>query len=213
MSPTLISPEQLSTDPTRQALGSQYKLGVDALAGAAGGSGAAMRSGLSGMSLAGARGAGEAYNDIYAKNAMLRGDATKYNATATDRANMINLDQATKSLMMARENEQFNRQDEAAFQQQRRAGLLAAATGIGQVGKENKQEEMLKNIYKYDSQGNRINYGDEARAAAAKARKIARDKALTANPRDKFNRGKVGKISNSTLFNPKKTTTNTYNWE
>lgn len=213
ISPTLISPEQLSTDPTRQALGSQYKLGVDALAGAAGGSGAAMRSGLSGMSLAGARGAGEAYNDIYAKNAMLRGDATKYNATATDRANMINLDQATKSLMMARENEQFNRQDEAEFQQQRRAGLLAAATGIGQVGKENKQIEMLKKIYKYDSQGNRINYGDEDKAAAAKARKIAMDKRTAARPRDWLNRVKVGKMPNSTLFNPKTSKSGIYNWE
>lgn len=160
ISPTLISPEQLSTAPVQEAVGSQYRSSVDALSGATGGSGASVRSGLSSLSLAGSRGAGEAYNDIYSKNAMLRGDVTKYNAQETSQTNRVNLDQANREAQINRESQIANQQDRSARDMYRLAGLNAAATGIGQVGKENKQAEMIRNIYGYDAQGNKISLED-----------------------------------------------------
>jgi hypothetical protein len=208
ISPTLISPEQLSNAPVQEAVGSQYRSNVDALSGAAGGSGAVVRSGLNSLSLAGARGAGEAYNDINNKNAMLRSDATKFNAQETSQANQVNLGQRDKEIQMNRESQIANQQDIAARDMARRTGLNSAATALGQIGKENKQSEMIQNIYKYDSQGNKI-IDTTAMDSAAKAKKLAATKAANQSWKSMINRDKAGKkLGSISTTNPQSTLNN-----
>lgn len=189
MAPTLISPEKLSTAPVRETIASQYGSNVNALSGASGGSGAALRSGLSGLSLSGGRAAGEALNDIYSRNALMRAEAAKYNAAETSNVNKINLDQKNRALQVNRENQIANQQDIAARDMRRASALSAAATGVGEVGKENKTAEMLKNIYGYDIKGNKIQYTEDMRKKAI-ADKKATAEALRASWRSAVKKSK-----------------------
>jgi len=174
MNANLISPERLSEEPIRQQIGSQYNNAVNALSGASGGSGAAMRAGLTGLALNSGKSASEALNDIQNRNAMLRGEATKYNAQAQQEANRVNLGQRTRGIELGRENQLLNQQDVAARDMVRRQSLMGAATGLGQIGKENVQSQMLGEIYGYDSKGEKILHTD------GPARKAAFDPKITA---------------------------------
>ena len=159
ISPTIISPEQISTSPIEDMSAVGYRGATGSASGAASGSSAALRSALSGINRSISRSTGEAMSGIYDKNAMLRGDATARNAESTDAANMINLDQANRADQIARGNLIANAQDEAAYSQAKMGNLSGAFSDIGAIGKENQFMEVLKLVYGIDpSTGKKIPY-------------------------------------------------------
>jgi hypothetical protein len=163
MNAAQISPQQLSVSPTQEAVNSQYRGNVNALSGMTGGSAAAMRSGLTGLALSGAKGSSEALNDIYTKNAMLKGEADKFNASSVDAANRTNLGQKTHAAELSRENQIFNQQDLAARDQARMQSLAASMSGLGQLSKQERNGKLIAAFYGYDPKtGKKIVPGQEA---------------------------------------------------
>lgn len=149
-SPSLISAEQLSTAPVQEAIASQYRSNLNMLPTISGGSGAAARGTMAGLALSGARGAGEAITDINARNLALRADVDKYNASATDASNRVNLQQQTEASKIARENLIANQQDLAARDMIRAKYISDALSQMGQIGKENWSAKLIAGLYGYD---------------------------------------------------------------
>ena len=142
ISPQLIAAEQLSTAPIQRQSEQQYASAVNALSGMTGGSGAAMRAGLAGFSLP-----TDQLSEIYARNAALRGEATKFNALSAGDAAKFNAQQAAEAQRINLQNQMANIGMENAFRQRRLGSLAAATENLGQIAAkkiEDKRQDQLE---------------------------------------------------------------------
>lgn len=157
ISPTLIqnqgmlSPQAIDEMQTRKAVDEAYQTGVSGLAESAGGSGSALRAGLSGLTSDYMSGIGKSFVDVNRANIAQKQAADQFNLqtqgnVASQNAQLINQSNLYN-------NQLLNAKDQADYEN-RMSYLGKAAEGVGDIGYESRLGEILPKIYGYDQYGN-----------------------------------------------------------
>lgn len=158
-SPTLIqsqgmlAPQQQDEMQMRNAVDASYQTGVSALGEAAGGSGAALRAGLSGLSKDYMSSIGKSYGDVNRANIAQKQAADQFNLST--QANIAS--QNAQALSQADlYNNQMANQNAAINYDNRMSYLGKGAEGLGDIGYEKRLSDVMSKIYGYDQYGNYV---------------------------------------------------------
>lgn len=148
-----LNPGQIDEMQMRNSVDSAFQTGVSGLSEASGGSGSALRAGLSGLNSDYMSGIGSAYAGANKSNIDTRMQADQFNLgmdanVAQQNAQMLN----QASLYNADALNKSNTSDYDA----RMSYLAKGAEGLGDIGYEARMSEVMKKIYGYDQYGNYI---------------------------------------------------------
>lgn len=148
--PGSLKAQQLDVEPARAAVDQAYQTGIRSLAGATGGSGAALRANLQGLNLGYTKGLGQTYLGAQERNLS--------NVQGVDQFNLQNQQQTTAANAQLMNqaglyNTQAGNQYAAQGYDDRMSYLGAAAEGLGDIGYEERNREILPKIFGYSDLG------------------------------------------------------------
>lgn len=148
--PESLKAQQLDVEPARTAVDQAYQTGIRSLAGATGGSGAALRANLQGLNLGYTKGLGQTYLGAQERNLS--------NVQGVDQFNLQNQQQTTAANAQLMNqaglyNTQAGNQYAAKGYDDRMSYLGAAAEGLGDIGYEERNREILPKIFGYSDLG------------------------------------------------------------
>jgi hypothetical protein len=145
-----LSPQQMDEQSMRNTVDSAYGTGVNSLRDASGGSGALLRANLAGLNNDYMSGIGKAYSGVNAANMAQKQQADQYNLgtqtqIAGQNAQMINQGEMY--------NNQLTNQNRNLNWDTRMSYLGKGAEGLGDVGYETRNAEIMPRIYGYNQYG------------------------------------------------------------
>jgi len=156
-SPTLIqdqgylAPQQQDEMQMRNAVDASYQTGASALGEAAGGSGAALRAGLSGLNKDYMSSIGKSYGDANRANMAQRQASDQFNLSTQGNIAAQNAQALSQADLY---NNQLMNQKKTADYENRMSYLGKGAEGVGDIGYEKRLGDVMSKIYGYDQYGN-----------------------------------------------------------
>ena len=148
-----LTPDQIDEMQMQNAVNSAYQTGASALGEAAGGSGAALRAGLSGLNKDYMSSIGKAYSDANQANIAQKQAAQQYNLSTQGNIASQNAQLLNQAGMY---NNQLLNNKLASDYDTRMSYLGKAAEGLGDIGYEARTSEIMPRIFGYDQYGNYI---------------------------------------------------------
>ena len=148
-----LTPNEIDEMQMQNAVNSAYQTGVSALGEAAGGSGAALRAGLSGLNKDYMSSIGKAYSDANQANIAQKQAAQQYNLSTQGNIASQNAQLLNQTGMY---NNQLLNNKLASDYDTRMSYLGKAAEGLGDIGYESRTSEIMPRIFGYDQYGNYI---------------------------------------------------------
>jgi len=147
----LLALQQQDEMQMRNAVDQSYQTGVSALGEAAGGSGAALRAGLSGLNKDYMSSIGKSYGDVNRANIAQKQAADQFNLSTQGNVAAQNAQTLGQADLY---NNQLMNQKRAADYENRMSYLGKGAEGIGDIGYEKRLGDVMSKIYGYDQYGN-----------------------------------------------------------
>lgn len=148
--PGRLKAQQLNMEAPRAAVDQAYQTGISSLAGATGGSGAAMRAGLTGLHSGYVKGLGDTYLKAQERNLINQQTTDQFNIQTGQQTEAANV----QAMNRAKYLNAMNKTGADRYAHDTRMGYLgAAAEGLGDVGYEERMRDILPRIFGYDDRG------------------------------------------------------------
>ena len=145
-----LAPQQMDEQSMRNAVDASYQTGAAGLSDASGGSGSALRAGLSGLNADYMSSIGKAYSGVNQANMAQKQSADQYNLGTQGNVASQNAQMQNQAGMY---NNQLLNQNQAQNWDQRMSYLGKGAEGLGDVGSEARNSEILQRMYGYNQYG------------------------------------------------------------
>lgn len=145
-----LAPQQADEQSMRNAIDASYGTGVNAMSEAAGGSGAALRAGLSGLNADYMSSIGKAYSGVNQANMGQKQAADQFNLGTQGQIAGQNAQMMNQAEMY---NNQLMNQKNAQDWDTRMSYLGKGAEGLGDIGYEARNAELMPRLFGYSQRG------------------------------------------------------------